>query len=65
MGAVSALRFCIRNKSAINIACLILDSAFYSFEKLALDIANKRFGISEWIASFGIDTIRDLLKERL
>lgn len=40
MGATSALLYTIKYKPA-NIILLVLDSAFYSFESIAFDIANK------------------------
>ena len=40
MGATSALLYTIKYKPT-NIILLVLDSAFYSFESIAFDIANK------------------------
>ena len=40
MGATSALLYTIKYKPK-NIILLVLDSAFYSFESIAFDIANK------------------------
>lgn len=53
MGATSSLLYCLKYNPE-DVVLQIIDSAFYSFEMIAFDIANKNVKAPEFVVSFGL-----------
>ena len=53
MGATAILLFSITYKPA-DVALLVLDSPFYSFESIAFEIANRNIKVPEFVIHFAL-----------
>ena len=54
MGATSSLLYCLKYHPD-DVILQIVDSAFFSFEMIAFEIANKNVKAPEFVVSFGLE----------
>lgn len=54
MGATSSLLYCLKYKPE-DVVLQVVDSAFFSFEMIAFEIANKNVKAPEFMISFGLE----------